>query len=106
MVRGALGVHEAVAAAPFPRRYLRTEIAGGVDVAVGRWLGVEAETAFAYWDVSPWQVSGRVRVDPLPGLRIHVGLVLPIATWVGWTPTDHADGVREVTIAAGITLVP
>ena len=50
----------------------------------------------------------RERLDPeappdlVEGLRLRGGMVLPIATWAGWTPADRPGGVRAVRVAVAV----
>ncbi len=97
MVRGSLGVHTSQAYAPFHKVYPRFGAAAGIDQTIAPLVGIVGETSISYWDISPWDVTGLLRVDPVPGLRGRAGILLPMFTWFGASPVDRPGGVRETT---------
>lgn len=106
LLRGAFGVHAARGYAPFPDEYVRFQVAGGLDATLAGPLGIVGEMSVQYWDPSPWELSALVRVDPIPGLRIRAGAVLPIAVWAGMSPSSQPAGVRESTVLMDLTFAP
>lgn len=100
MLRGSAGMHGARDFEPFPGLFAQFGVAGGVDWSVPGTpeLGLVGETAITYWDLSPWDVTGLVRLDPVPGLRLRGGLVLPVFGWFGWTPSRLDQGLDELTL--------
>jgi len=106
LLRGAVGFHVARAYEPFPEEYVRFQVAGGLDARIVGPLGVVGEMSVQYWDTSPWEVAGLLRVDPFPALRIRAGAVLPIAVWAGLAPAEQPAGVRESTLLVDLTFSP
>jgi len=98
LLRGSAGVHTSQSFAPFHKGYPRFAASAAVDQTIAPQVGVLGETTFSYWDVSPWEVAGLIRVDPVSGLRARAGLLLPMFTWLGATPIDRPAGVREATL--------
>ena len=98
LLRFALGVNGARGFDPFPEVWVAAQAAGAIDRRITDRIGVLGEMAIQYWDTSPWEVSGLVRVDATDTLRVRGGLVLPMATWTGWNPTNRPAGVRESTL--------
>ena len=106
MLRGALGVHATRGQEPFPDTHAKFQAAGGLDATVVGPFGAVAEMTVQYWDTSPWEFAGLLRVDPTAGLRLRAGFVLPIAVWAGLSPTDQPAGAREATLLFDVTLAP
>ncbi len=99
LVRAQFGVHASLAGVrPYPDVYARFGAAGAVDYAVMNWVGIIGEMSVSYWDTSPWEISGLVRVDAIEGVRFRGGIVLPVGTWAGLGPRDDPAGVRETTL--------
>ncbi len=97
LARATFGFHGAQGFAPFPKFYPRAVAAGGVDHALTDEIGVFSEVSLAYWDISPMDIAAFVRADPIEGMRIRGGFVLPAFAWLGWTPMDQPSGFREGT---------
>ena len=89
-------MHGARAYAPFPAVYGHGLVAAAIDQELHDRVGVIAEVSFAWWDTSPIDLTVLGRVDPLDGLRLRTGLVLPIGTWAGLAPLSEPS-VREAT---------
>ncbi|MCB9679798.1 MAG: hypothetical protein H6737_32125 [Alphaproteobacteria bacterium] len=107
LARGALGVHGTAGFDPYPRVYLHASAAGGVDVPIRDVFGVTGEVAASVWDPSPFDASVWARVQPdeaLEGFRGRVGVLLPLATWAGLSPSDKPAGVREMSFMLDIGL--
>ena len=105
MGRAALGVRGGRDYAPWAGSYVTFEVAGGLDYAINDRVGVVGEASFAYWDLSPFDVSGLVRADVSDGLRLRAGMVVPLAVWVGATGVEEQfRGVREVTALMDLSL--
>ena len=104
LYRASVGAAGAAEFAPFPSWYVRVAAAAGVDRSFTDELGVTGEMSVAYWDPSPWEVSGLLRADVVDGLRIRGGLVLPVSSWVGWVPAARDAGVREATVVVDVSL--
>ncbi|MCO4743637.1 MAG: hypothetical protein KC912_02535 [Proteobacteria bacterium] len=98
LARGALGVASARAVDPFPGTRLQFEAAGGLDTAIGDMAGFTTELSLRGWDTSPIDLAGLFRVDPIDGLRVRGGLLLPVGTWVGLSPSQRPAGAREATL--------
>lgn len=103
LVRGAAGLHFTPGYEPVPATYFKVSGTGAVDLAVTDEVGVTGEASLAWWDVSPFDVGGLVRYDPVDELRIRGGLVLPLASWVGLQPAPVPAGLREATLRVDIT---
>ncbi len=106
LARGAIGVHGTGGFDPFPRVYLHASAAAGLDVPITDGFGVLGEAAASVWDPSPFDLSAWARLTPkeIEGLRFRVGTLFPIATWAGASPSDKPAGVREMTLAADLSL--
>jgi len=96
--RAGFGLHGTPGYAPFPRFWPRAQAAVGAELPVLERVGLTGEASLAYWDVSPFELSGFVHGDPIEGLRVRGGLVLPMATWLGWNPVGVPGGIREATL--------
>lgn len=103
LARGALGLHVAEGYAPYPDVYARIQVAGGLDYALAQPVGFTLETALGWWDVSPWELSALGRVDPIEGLRLRGGIVVPFLVWAGTQPADLPPGARELTAVLELT---
>ena len=99
--RASLGVHGSRGFAPVPTVWARMGATAAVDQGFGDIAGIVAEASVAYWDVAPLQLSGLARVEPVEGLQLRGGLVLPMFTWFGWEPTGRPGGAREATLLLG-----
>ncbi len=104
MWRVAGGLHFSGGIEPFPLVYLKASVAGAVDQAVTDRVGLVGEATLGWWDVSPLEVAGLVRADPVEGLRLRGGLVLPLLSWAGAQPAAVPAGVREATLRVDVTL--
>jgi hypothetical protein len=104
LYRASVGAAGAAEFAPFPSWYVRVAAAAGIDRSITDEVGVTAEMSVAYWDPSPWEVSGLVRADIVDGLRLRGGVVLPVSSWVGWVPASRDAGVREATVVVDLSL--
>lgn len=100
LLRGHAGVHGARAYDPVPGVFARLGGVGAVDYQLpgAPAVGLIGEAAISYWELSPFDVAGLVRVDPVQGLRARGGLVLPMAGWFGWTPASVDGGLRDLTL--------
>jgi hypothetical protein len=96
--RGGVGLHGTRGFEPFPAVWPRVLAAVGVDQVLIDGVGVTGEASMAYWDISPFEVSGFVRGDPVDGVRLRGGLVFPMASWLGWNPVGTPAGLRELTL--------
>lgn len=103
--RVAVGVRSAQEYDPFPGTYPTFELALAGDVRLTDRLGLTGETSFAWWDPSPWDATGFVRVDLFEGVRLRGGVVVPLGVWAGATPAPETyQGVREVTALADASM--
>lgn len=101
--RASLGLHGTRGYHPFPAMWFRAGVAGGVDWTATPALGVTAEASAAWWEVSPLELSGMVRLQPTSGMRLRLGALLPVSAWAGATPTALPAGVSEVTLLTDLT---
>lgn len=104
LARAELGLHGSEGYAPFPEIYMNGSLAVGLDHDLGSRFGLTTEAAVAWWDPSPIDVATWVRAEPGEGIRLRVGLLLPIGTWAGLSPSEKAAGIREATMTADIAL--
>lgn len=104
MARVAGGVHFSGGYEPFPPLYGKVAVAGAVDRAVVEGVGVIAEASAGWWDVSPLEVAGLVRIDPTEGMRLRGGIVLPLLSWAGAQPAAVPAGVREATLRVDLAI--
>jgi len=104
LARGTAGIHTSQGFDPFHKVYPRFSASAGIDQTVASGVGIVGETTLSYWDVSPWEVAGLVRVDPVSGIRARGGLLLPMFTWLGATPIDRPAGIREITLLLDIQM--
>ena len=98
LLRGSFGVHSSQGFEPFHTVYPRFGAAAAIDQTVATQVGIVAEASISYWDVSPVELAGLLRVDPVSGLRARGGILLPMFTWFGASPVDRPGGVREATL--------
>lgn len=105
VLRGALGLHGTPGFAPVPRVYPHVSMAVGIDHDLGR-FGYTTELAFSAWDPSPFDFGAWANVEPIDGLQLRLGGILPLGTWMGAAPIRKPGGVREVTVTAGISVSP
>jgi len=103
LLRGSIGVHSAAPYDPYPASYLRVAASGAADYALNKRFGLVGEMSVSYWDLSPWELAGLVRVDAMKGVRGRAGIVLPLAVWAGATPTVQGAGVREATLMLDVS---
>jgi hypothetical protein len=106
LASASMGLHHALTYKPFPPEFFRAAMAGAVDQRLGPYLAATAEVSLAWWDTSPIELAGMLRLEPVEGLQISAGAVLPVAAWAGWTPTARPSGVREATVVARFGLSP
>ena len=104
LFRGTIGGSAAADFAPYPSAFMRVSGAAAIDYAVMNWVGVIGEMHVSYWDTSPWELSGMVRLDAVEGVRARAGIVLPIGVWAGLAPTSRPAGVRETTLMLDVSL--
>lgn len=97
LYRLAMGLHFSNGNQPYPSFFPRFSAAFGLDRSLTKQLGITAEASLNYWDTSPFELSAFVRADPLEGLRLRGGVVLPIATWAGLVPASQDAGLSEST---------
>lgn len=99
-VRGLVGMHAARDYEPYPGLFAQIGAAGLVDwtLPVASQVGLVGEMAFTYWDLSPWELTALVRFDPVAGVRLRGGALLPMASWLGWTPSQLDRGLDELTL--------
>ncbi|MEZ4319200.1 MAG: hypothetical protein R3F61_16920 [Myxococcota bacterium] len=104
--RGALGVHGTAGFDPYPNVYVFASVAGGLDVPVTNAFGLTGEAALSVWDPSPFDASVWARLQPreIEGFRLRAGVLFPLASWVGLSPSDKPAGVREMTLSADLGL--
>jgi hypothetical protein len=103
--RVSLGVRGGSDYAPWASSYLTFEVAFAVDAEFGDRYGAVGEMSVAYWDLSPWDVSGLVWVDISHGLRARGGFVFPLGVWTGMSRVDpDFRGVRETTAMLDLSL--
>lgn len=100
MVRGIVGLHGAHDYEPYPGLFAQIGAAGLVDwtLPVASQVGLVGEMAVTYWDLSPWELTALVRFDPVRGMRLRGGALLPMASWLGWTPSQLDRGLDELTL--------
>lgn len=103
--RASLGAHGAQGYEPYPASYVRFGGAALIDRTLSSRVGLVGEASFSYWDLSPFELTGLVRVDPLPGVRARAGFVMPAFVWFGWSPSDQAPGLRETTAVLDLSVV-
>ena len=104
LLRGSFGIHASQGFEPFPKVYPRIGASAGIDQTVAPLVGIVGETTFSYWDVSPWELAGLLRVDPVTGIRARGGFLFPVFSWAGATPIDRPGGMREVTLLLDIQM--
>jgi hypothetical protein len=104
LFRAALGVNGARGYEPYPAVFGQVQAAMGFDRPIAGKFGVTGEGVITYWDLSPFEVTALARLDPIDGMRIRGGFVLPMAVWVGATPSDQAAGLSETTLLLDVTL--
>jgi len=104
IVQGSLGAQTSPGVRPFPERWLRLGASAVYDRDLSARFGLTGEASIQYWDTTPFELSALGRADLVEGLRLRAGLLLPVATWAGWTPSGRPSGVREVTLLAELTL--
>jgi hypothetical protein len=104
MTRASGGLIFAKAYAPYPPLYIKLQGSVGFDKPLHKLVGLVGEATIRYWDISPFEIAGLVRADPMPGFRVRTGLVAPLSVWAGWVPTDSPAGVREVTWIGDVML--
>lgn len=97
LARVAGGLHTSGGIEPIPGFYAKVALAGGADVALTDHVGLAAESSFAWWDTSPFDVAALARAD-LGGLRARGGVLVPLASWAGGQPAPVPAGVREATV--------
>lgn len=100
MVRVIAGMHSAHDFQPFPGLFGQLGAAALVDwtlPAVSQ-LGLVGETAFTWWDLTPWEVTALLRFDPVQGVRLRGGVLLPLSNWMGFTPSQLGGGFDEFTL--------
>ena len=78
---------------PYPPVYVRLQASAGFDLPLHPLFGVVGEATLRYWDVSPFEIAGLLRADPMPGFRVRTGLVAPLLVWAGAVPTGSPAGV-------------
>lgn len=100
MVRGIVGLHGAHDYEPYPGLFAQVGAAGLVDwtLPMASQVGLVGEMAVTWWDLSPWELTALVRFDPLQGVRLRGGALLPMASWLGWTPAQLDQGLDELTL--------
>ncbi|MCA9570414.1 MAG: hypothetical protein KC656_21365 [Myxococcales bacterium] len=103
LARGAAGLHFTPGYEPVPATYFKVSGTFAADLAVNDELGLTGEASLGWWDVSPFDVGGLVRYDPIDDLRIRGGLVFPLASWVGLQPAPVPAGLREATLRVDVT---
>lgn len=105
MARVALGARGGRDYAPWANSYLTFEVAFAVDAQLMDRVGVVGEMSVAYWDLSPWDLSGMAWLDIAHGLRARAGVVLPLGVWTGLARVDEEfRGVREMTAVLDLSL--
>jgi hypothetical protein len=104
LLRGSLGIHTSQGFEPFHKVYPRIGASAAIDQTIAPLVGIVGETTLSYWDVSPWELAGLIRVDPVTGIRARGGFLLPVLTWAGATPIDRPGGIREVTLLLDIQM--
>jgi hypothetical protein len=104
IVQGLGGIAASHAYAPFKRTWGRVGVSGALDADLGRRFGVYGEASFTYWDTNPVELSGLVRADLVEGLRVRGGVLLPVAAWAGWNPSNREPGLREATLLLDLSL--
>lgn len=97
LYRLAMGLHFSNGNQPYPSFFPRFSAAFGLDRSLNKQFGITAEASLNYWDTSPFELSAFVRADPLEGLRVRGGIILPVATWAGLVPADQEAGLSEST---------
>lgn len=96
--RGAVGLFGSRGYEPFPRVWPRFTAVAGIEKRFDDRFGVVGEASLAYWEVSPLELAPMVWAVPLEGLEVRGGLVLPVASWMGWNPVGLPAGMREMTL--------
>jgi hypothetical protein len=104
--RGSLGFHGARRADPVPGAFVRLAATGAVDRALSDRVGLTGEATLAFYEVSPVDLVGLLRVDPLAGLRLRGGVVLPVGSWVGLSPGLLPPGLHEATFLLDLRVAP
>lgn len=97
LARGSFGVSTSSGVAPFPRLWVTGLAAGAVDWSFHDRAGLIGEVSAGWWDTSPLDVAAMVRVEPIEGLRLRTGAVLPMFVWAGLDPAARPSGAREFT---------
>lgn len=106
ILRGALGVHATPGFDPVPRVYPHVSMAVGVDHDLHERFGYTTEVAFSAWDPSPFDIGAWARAEPIDGLQLRLGGILPVGTWLGAAPTERPGGLRELTVSGSISVAP
>lgn len=101
--RGALGWTRTAGFDPFPRDYVKVEVAGAVVRPITELFAVTGETSLAWWDASPWSLSALATLSPGDTL-VRLGFVLPFLTWAGASPAVAGAGVREITLTGDMSV--
>jgi hypothetical protein len=104
-VEGRFGMYFTQGYPPFPERYTRMQVVGMLDGDIADMLGVVGEVSVAHWDVSPLDLAALLRLDPVSGLRIRTGLVMPLGTWASVGPAEAVHGLREVSWTLDVRLL-
>lgn len=104
LYRAGFGFHGSQGYEPYPGFYARLQLAAAIDQPIDDRFGVVGEAAFQYWDLSPFELTGMARADIVPGLRGRAGLVLPLAVWMGATPSSQKAGLRETTLLVDVSM--
>jgi hypothetical protein len=97
------GYHAHARYEPFPDHFARLMVHGGLEQTLrGPW-SLWGEISAAYWDLTPVLAATFVAWEPSKGVRAQGGLLHPLATWMGLTPSQATRGFRESTIVVELT---
>lgn len=97
------GYHSNAPYEPFPNQFAKVMIHGGMEQTLrGPW-SFWVEGSAAYWDLAPILAATFLAWTPHEGIRAQAGLLHPVATWIGLTPSEATRGFRESTLALDLT---
>ena len=98
-----VGYHTHVRYEPFPGQHARLMVHGGIGQTLrGPWR-LWGELSAAYWDLTPILAATFLAWEPSQTIRAQAGLLHPISTWAGLTPSQTTRGFRESTWVLDLT---
>lgn len=104
LVRGSLGLHGTQGVPPVPALYVHASAVAGYEVAIVQHVSVLGELALSGWDPSPLDLTGLAGWEPVEGLRLRAGALLPLGAWMGLSPGSKPAGLREGTLLLDLSM--